>query len=277
MRVCAIFAISLLCMPLAGQTRVDLRSQGKNIDFSQAQSVRPFRTGTSLPPTCTAGEMFFKTDAPPGGNVFGCAATNIWSLQGGVDPVTDFESDLDIAADRLTVSCRTGSCNVQEGEAITPFSGLQASFIPATGSYTAYVYLENQTLRYGYAAGSMTVCGASCAQGVTAFPPNAVPLFTLTVSNGAFQNGSLTDMRSRYRAPKRAIPGPNIVLTETTDSVTYSVSAGPLRNQPTGAQPACSEAIRGMLWHVNGASGIKDTVSVCAKDASNTYSWRTIY
>ena len=108
MRVCAIFAISLLCMPLAGQTRVDLRSQSKNIDFSQAQSVRPFRTGTSLPPTCTAGEMFFKTDAPPGGNVFGCAATNIWSLQGGADPVTDFESDLDTAADRLTVSCRTG-------------------------------------------------------------------------------------------------------------------------------------------------------------------------
>src|SRR5262245_39392561 len=117
MRVSAIFAISLLCMPLTGQTRVDLRSQSKNIAFSQAQSVRPFRTGTSLPPTCTPGEMFFKTDAPPGGNVFGCVATDTWTLQGGADPVTDFESDLNIAANRLTISCRTGSCNVQEGEA----------------------------------------------------------------------------------------------------------------------------------------------------------------
>jgi hypothetical protein len=99
----------------------------------------------------------------------------------------------------------------------------------------------------------------------------------VTVVNGAFQNGSLTDMRSRYRAPKRAIPGPNMVVTETTDSIIYSVPAGPLRNQPAGARPACSAAVRGTFWHINGASGVKDSVAVCAKDASDGYSWRTIY
>jgi hypothetical protein len=123
----------------------------------------------------------------------------------------------------------------------------------------------------------MTVCGTSCVEGVTAFPPDAIPLFTVAVSNGVFQHGSLTDMRSRYRAPKRAIAGPNIVLTETTDSVIYTVPSGPLRNQPSGVQPACSATTRGTFWHVNGASGAKDTVTVCAKDASDTYSWRMIY
>jgi hypothetical protein len=257
---------------------VDLRSQSKNIDFSQAQSVRPFRTGTSLPPVCTPGEMFFKTDAAAGSNLFGCVATDTWSRQGEAGSVTDFEAELDTPGNRLTVYCRTGSCNVQEGDAIAPFSGLAASFIPAAGTYTAYVYLEDHVLRYGYSAGTMTACGASCAAGVTTFPTNAVPLFTVGVFNGAFQSGTLTDWRSRYRAPKRVIAGENVVIAETADSVTYStVLMSPLRNQPAGAQPACSAATRGTHWHVNGANGVKDTVAVCAKDASDIYAWRTIY
>jgi hypothetical protein len=280
MRVTAFMAAVLLWLPGdgLGQTRVDLRSQSKNIDFSDAQSVRPFRTGTSLPAVCTQGEMFFKTDAAPGANVYGCVATDTWSLQSEMDPVTDFESDLQLAANSLTISCRKGNCNVQEGDATQPFSGTTAKFVPSTGSYTAYIYVEGQLLRYGHASGSMATCGGSCVQGITGFPANAVPLFTAVVLNGVFQNGSLVDRRSRYRAPKRAISGPNVVITETANSVVYSsLMTGPLRNQPAGARPGCSAANRGTLWHENGVSGVKDTVAVCAKDASDAYAWRTVY
>lgn len=279
MRISVALTTSLVwILPVAGQTKVDLRSQSKNVDFSQAQSVRPFRVGTNLPATCTQGEMFFKTDAYPGANSFGCIATNTWSIQGELDPVTDFDGVLNETSNRLTVSCGRGSCNVQEGDEIAPFSGLAASFVPATGSYTAYIYLEDQVLQYGYAAGTMSTCGTSCTQGITGFPANAVPLFTATVINGAFQAGSLTDRRSRYRAPKRAISGTNIIISETADTLTYSsLQTGPLQNQPTGSQPACNSAARGTFWHNNGANGVKDSVSVCAKDAADNYAWRNLY
>ena len=32
-----------------GQTQIDLRTQGKNIDFSSAARTRPSKTGTSVP------------------------------------------------------------------------------------------------------------------------------------------------------------------------------------------------------------------------------------
>ena len=39
--------------------------------------------GASLPSTCAIGQLFFKTDATAGGNVFGCTAANTWTLQSG--------------------------------------------------------------------------------------------------------------------------------------------------------------------------------------------------
>jgi hypothetical protein len=43
------------------------------------------------------------------------------------------------------------------------------------------------------------------------------------------------------------------------------------------AQGTCNAAHRGMIQYTAAASGIKDTVAVCAKDASDVYAWRTIY
>lgn len=73
---------ALWVLPIAAQTRIDLPSQTKRVDFTSATSTRPFKAGTTLPPNCTQGEMFFKTDAPAGANTYGCASPNVWSLQG---------------------------------------------------------------------------------------------------------------------------------------------------------------------------------------------------
>lgn len=62
------------------QTRVDLRTQVKNVDFSSSLSTKPVKVGTAMPATCSAGELFFKSDAPAGSNLFGCTATNTWSV-----------------------------------------------------------------------------------------------------------------------------------------------------------------------------------------------------
>ena len=65
-----------------GQTRIDLRTQGKNIDFSTAASTRTSKTGTLVPAACAIGETFLKTDAPGGKNLYVCTAQNVWTAQG---------------------------------------------------------------------------------------------------------------------------------------------------------------------------------------------------
>lgn len=39
----------------------------------------PVKTGTTLPSTCELGDLFFKSDAPAGSNLYGCTATNTWT------------------------------------------------------------------------------------------------------------------------------------------------------------------------------------------------------
>ena len=67
---------------LHAQTAIDLRTQAKNVDFSQAAATKPNKSGTALPATCGVGETFFLTSAPAGGNLYGCAAANAWSPLG---------------------------------------------------------------------------------------------------------------------------------------------------------------------------------------------------
>lgn len=51
--------------------------------FAGATSTAPMKVGTTLPVTCAVGEAFFDSDATAGQNVYGCTATNTWTLQGG--------------------------------------------------------------------------------------------------------------------------------------------------------------------------------------------------
>ena len=65
----------LLCFGVAGsaQTRVDQPTQIKGA----------LKNGTVLPATCGVGEVYFKSNAMAGSNLFGCTASNTWTLLGG--------------------------------------------------------------------------------------------------------------------------------------------------------------------------------------------------
>jgi len=76
------------------QTRVDLRTQSKSVDFSAALSTKPIRTGTGLPVTCSVAELFFVTSASPGLNVYLCTGANVWTLEGSVAPPANYSSRL---------------------------------------------------------------------------------------------------------------------------------------------------------------------------------------
>src|ERR1051326_1162930 len=81
-------AVLMLAAGLHAQTKVDLETQSKNVDFSGMLSTKPFKSGTTIPATCTVGETFFKTDAPAGANVYGCTATNAWTVESGGGTIT---------------------------------------------------------------------------------------------------------------------------------------------------------------------------------------------
>jgi hypothetical protein len=80
---------ALLAAGAAAQTRIDLRAQGRNVDFSGMTSTRPVRVGAALPSNCNTGELFFKTDEAAGKNLYGCAA-GVWNKLGsGSNPLPD--------------------------------------------------------------------------------------------------------------------------------------------------------------------------------------------
>ncbi len=51
------------------------------VDNSGATHTLPMSAGTSVPGTCTVGELFFKTNATAGQNIYQCAATNVFTQQ----------------------------------------------------------------------------------------------------------------------------------------------------------------------------------------------------
>jgi hypothetical protein len=65
------------------QTQVDLSKQSKSVDFSAANTTKPFKAGTVLPATCGVAETFFQTNAPAGLNLYACTAVNSWTLLSG--------------------------------------------------------------------------------------------------------------------------------------------------------------------------------------------------
>ena len=78
--------VAAACSQVLAQTQIDLRTQAKSVDFSQAGSTKPSKTGTMVPSSCSVGEMFLKTDAEPGANLYVCTALNVWTVQGGSLP-----------------------------------------------------------------------------------------------------------------------------------------------------------------------------------------------
>jgi len=99
--------MALMGLTAAAQTQIDLATQAKRVDFSKASSTKPLQTGTPLPSACAVGQMFFKTDAPAGANLYACTATNIWSVQGGITG-----SNCWADASSQTLRCQDTSGNV---------------------------------------------------------------------------------------------------------------------------------------------------------------------
>jgi len=272
---------------LAAQTRVDLQNQSKNVNLQALPFTAPLKSGPVLPATCLLADLFFQTAAPAGTNVYGCTATNTWSLEGGaggsggtltidsggtpvgtravanfiagagiVNTISDTGSQINIqqSVDTGTIQSRAG---FQAGQSL-----LCAS---SSGSSSTYSCALSPTLT-GYTAGMVLhwTPDVNGAGGPTTLNVDLLGATSVKLSDGA------TDPSAGDVAGGR-------MYLAWFDGTVFRLMNSSLVSALAGTQPACGAALRGRIWTVFSASGTKDSVTVCAKDATDAYAWRTIY
>ncbi len=215
---------------LYGQlTQLDLRMQSRDVDFSGASATRPFKSGTGLPSSCGQGEMYYRLDAAAGMNVYGCTAANSWTLEQG-PPAASMASQLgDFGVTRTNATtlaigagCSTSTpCTVRFGALVYSF-GSGATVTISAGSGLAFIYVSS--------AGALTVghnvtanCGGVCVAqgGVTAFPADAIPIFTWSATNGSWDANGGADQRA-FLSSKSVTAGVGITSTEISGKTQLS-------------------------------------------------------
>ena len=265
------------------QTKVDLKSQSKTVDFSATSLTKPMETGATLPQSCTPGQMFFRTSSPAGQNLYGCASANIWSLEsaGGTNVTVNNANVL--VGSRPTLDFSTGQGAVEAisdtGSAIAIQSSIDTAFVQTKPGQQAGTALLCASTSAGPAHQcSLTPTLTAYSNGMVLYwSPDANPAGAITL------NVDLLGAVGVKLADGAADPAPGDLVAGRLEAIWYDGSKFRLLNHvvPAGALgdalPACGVAVRGRIWFVAGAPGVKDSLSVCAKDASDGYAWRTLY
>jgi hypothetical protein len=112
------------------QTKVDLNKQTKLVDLSNLGPTKPVQTGTMLPATCSTGQLFFKTDAVPGVNLYACVSATTWVVSGGGSGTLN-NSGASVAGNLPVYLDNSGTQLVDSGVSGSPTSLLTPSLYQA--------------------------------------------------------------------------------------------------------------------------------------------------
>jgi hypothetical protein len=275
---------ALLAAAADGQTQLSLDSQSKNVDFTKAAFTRPVKTGTILPSTCSVGDLFFQTSAPAGSNLYGCASANTWTVQsggGGGSLAVDNNGTLVGARNVMNLIGGVGVVNTisDTGTQINVQQSVDTSVIPskaaaqsgamflcnAAGTSSAYTCALSPTLQ-GYTTGM-----------VLAWQPNVNGAGGATTLNVDTLGSVPVKQADGVTDPTAADIVAGRLYDVWHDGAVFRLMTPAVNVASAATQPACSAAQRGRFWQTLGGTGVKDTVTVCAKDASDAYAWRSIY
>jgi hypothetical protein len=212
----AFLGTALLTPILAqAQTALDLRTQVKNVDFTNAASTKPNRGGATLPVLCGVGETFFLTSAQAGENLYGCVATNTWSPLGSAV---------------LPQSSVPGQLLVWTGLGWQPRSGLGASLSLAFSSMAdGTCQDESGALPYAWAAGSavtLTLPAQYCDATLGVCSPPAGLIAAARVSGA----GIGTVRMCNFSGAAQALPAANYTLAQYNNNATTVTIAFPALN-----------------------------------------------
>jgi hypothetical protein len=263
-----------------GQTQVDLKTQSKTVDFSTAPATKPIQTGATLPATCSVGQMFFNTAASRGQNVFGCVASNAWLPQTGTASV-QIENQGTLVGGRPVVNFATG-LGILQAISDTGVSILVQSSLDTASAET----------KLGEQAGVALLCGSATAYTCSLSPTLSVYTTGMVlhwkpdvnaVGGAATLNVDALGVVPIKLGDGVTNPGPADIVAGRTQEIWYDGANFRLLhlNSAPGllgeSQPVCGSAVQGRTWFIAGGAGVKDSYSICAKDATGAFAWRTIY
>ncbi|HPQ14587.1 MAG TPA: hypothetical protein PLP04_05125 [Bryobacteraceae bacterium] len=214
--------------PAGAQTRVDLRTQGKNVDFSAAASTRPVRTGTALPSSCAVGEMFFKTDATPGQNLYACTAQNVWTLQcgaggtggaSGMPPVSGQAGKV-LSNDGTAPEWRSMGGDVSGAPEALTVTGIQGRPVSSTAPAGGQVLAWNETAGQWEPATAAAAGGANYSQAFASATSVIMPgashgLGTANVIVDCYDSGT----------PSRRLEADSITVDPATFDITVTFAS----------------------------------------------------
>ncbi len=279
--------IFILAATAWGQQQLNLAKEAKNADFTNFPATSPVKTGTTLPATCVVGNLFFLSSAPAGQNLYACTSTNVFTLLsggGGGGGTATIEANGTVVGSRSTqnfipglgvldVLTDTGTqINIQQSAdnavvqtRATDQAGTNLLCASASGSATAYTCAMSSTLQV-YTSGMLL---------------RWIP--DVTGTGAATLNIDTLGAKSIKLADGATDPTSADILTGSEYQVWYDGANFRLAIPPVivgfagTTQPACNASQRGRIWQTFGATGVKDSVTVCAKDAGDVFAWRTIF
>jgi hypothetical protein len=210
---------------------------------------RAVKFGTTLPATCWTGDIFFKTDATAGSNLYACVALNTWVVQGGSTVVNGGDAtgfaETRTSNTVMTTSLIAGTVNVKFGTVVQSIGaggtvtlgtsscsggGLAWQSVTPSGvleiDANTNVNLANVTVS-GFVKGSNTATGT---------PNGNFPLYRLSCGNSAadqWDSNMILDLRATY-AQKNVAGGTFVIPTEGPSGTT-SLDIDPTRLQ--GSDP----------------------------------------
>jgi hypothetical protein len=120
----------------------------------------------------------------------------------------------------------TSPCNVRFGYQVYSITNSATATVSGSGIGTAYVYVNTSgALMVG---NNLTVaCSAGCTQqaGITSFPPNVLPVYAWTATNGTWDITGGRDQRA-FLSAKTLAAGTGIIDTEAPGLSTIAVDNG---------------------------------------------------
>ena len=210
----------------------------------------------------------------------GAGAWQPSSVSGGGGGVTMAYQLGDLAAVRtsstvLTIGagCADASpCNVRFGYQVYTITSNATVTISGSATGAAYIYVDNSgNLIVG---NDLTVtCSAACTQqtGVTAFPPNVLPVYSWTATNGTWDSTGGHDERA-FLDSKTLAGGQGIVITEAPGLSTLAVDNSVI---PTYLM---NTATLSFLTIANGACAADQTMTVSGANPGDAVApgWPTL-
>lgn len=244
-----------LVAALAAQTAVDLRTQTRNVDFSAASSTKTARVGTTLPASCSVGELFFHSAATAGTNWYGCTATNVWTLQssGGT-------SGAGLADCKVTVSGNTASvgapCRIVFGTVTHVITDTATATLSGTTSSGTVYFYWNQSGQL--IADENTPATLTCTNCFTAstggFPFQTLKIAYATFSSNTF--GTVADYRA-FLGTRTIDCGVGLTCSENGASGLLTITPDMVNTLQTIA------ATQAGIVHYCPASGASTTTYAC--------------